>query len=207
MSPDLRQSVTFSRFLVSVSVSVSVSPFLPFRVVVEARGEEVASDIRDLLVDCVETILHDSHKALPFGSALTKQHQCSQLPSADCDIFQRSCREKVSFINENTPRAPTGPKNTRKPARLASNSHRGTNKLKTRKMDSRSAEAQPIPAYMRLRISIGMPNFEMPNLDSVNHCTSKEMPNLDSVNHCTSKTESRFSISKFGIPIEIRSTV
>jgi hypothetical protein len=28
-------------------------------------------------------------------------------------------REKVSFINENTPRAPTGPKNTRKPARLA----------------------------------------------------------------------------------------
>ena len=152
MSPDLRQSVTFSRFLVSVSVSVSVSPFLPFRVVVEARGEEVASDIRDLLVDCVETILHDSHKALPFGSALTKQHQCSQLPSADCDIFQRSCREKVSFINENTPRAPTGPKNTRKPARLASNSHRGTNKLKTRKMDSRSAEAQPIPAYMRLSL-------------------------------------------------------
>jgi hypothetical protein len=31
----------------------------------------------------------------------------------------------------------------------------------------------------------------------------KEMPNLDSVNHCTSKAESRFSISKFGI--EIRS--
>ena len=34
-----------------------------------------------------------------------------------------------------------------------------------------------IPAYMRpwlgLRISIGMPNFEMPNLDSVNHCTSE----------------------------------
>ena len=26
---------------------------------------------------------------------------------------------------------------------------------------------QPIPADMRLRISIGMPNFEMPNLDSV----------------------------------------
>jgi len=41
-------------------------------------------------------------------------------------------------------------------------------------------------------------------VDSVNHCTSKEMPNLDSVNHCTSKTESRFGISKFGIPIEIR---
>ncbi len=29
------------------------------------------------------------------------------------------CGEKVSFINENTPRAPTGTKNTRKPARLA----------------------------------------------------------------------------------------
>jgi len=28
-------------------------------------------------------------------------------------------REKVSFFNENTPRAPTGTKNTRKPARLA----------------------------------------------------------------------------------------
>jgi hypothetical protein len=28
-------------------------------------------------------------------------------------------REKGSFINENTPRAPTGPKNTRKPARFA----------------------------------------------------------------------------------------
>ena len=27
--------------------------------------------------------------------------------------------ERVSFINENTPRAPTGTKNTRKPARLA----------------------------------------------------------------------------------------
>ena len=62
---------------------------------------------------------------------------------------------------------------------------------------------QPIPADMRLRIS----NAEFRNLDSVNHCTSKEMPNLDSVNHCTSKTESRFGISKFGIPIEIRSTV
>ena len=33
----------------------------------------------------------------------------------------------------------------------------------------------PIPEYMRLRISIGMPNFEMPDLDSVNHCTSKEI--------------------------------
>jgi len=60
---------------------------------------------------------------------------------------------------------------------------------------------QPIPADMRLRIS----NAEFRNLDSVNHCTSKEMPNLDSVNLCTSKTESRFGISKFGIPIEIRS--
>ena len=48
-------------------------------------------------------------------------------------------------------------------------------------------------------------NVAYHGLDSVNHCTSKEMPNLDSVNHCTSKTESRFGISKFGIPIEIRS--
>jgi len=32
---------------------------------------------------------------------------------------------------------------------------------------------QPIPADMRLRISIGMPNFEMPNLDSVNFCTTR----------------------------------
>ena len=31
---------------------------------------------------------------------------------------------------------------------------------------------QPIPADMKLRISIGMPNFEMPNLDSVNFCTT-----------------------------------
>ena len=29
-----------------------------------------------------------------------------------------------------------------------------------------------IPRAPKLRISIGMPNFEMPNLDSVNHCTS-----------------------------------
>jgi hypothetical protein len=34
---------------------------------------------------------------------------------------------------------------------------------------------QPIPADMRLLFSIGMPNFLLPNLDSVNHCTSKEI--------------------------------
>ncbi len=33
-----------------------------------------------------------------------------------------------------------------------------------------------IPADMRLRISIGMPNFEMPNLDSVNFCTTRVRP-------------------------------
>ncbi len=44
-----------------------------------------------------------------------------------------------------------------------------------------------------------MPNFEMPNLDSVNHCTSKENQLVQWL------TESRFGISKFGIPIEIRS--
>jgi hypothetical protein len=30
-------------------------------------------------------------------------------------------------------------------------------------------KVQPIPADMRLRISIGKPNFVLPNLDSVNH--------------------------------------
>jgi hypothetical protein len=35
------------------------------------------------------------------------------------------------------------------------------------------------------RISIGMPNFEMQNLDSVNHCTSKEI--TGTMDHCTSK--------------------
>jgi len=59
---------------------------------------------------------------------------------------------------------------------------------------------------MRLRISIGMPNFEMPNLD----CTSKEI-SIQSTIVAVRKslvqwlTESRFGISKFGIPIEIRS--
>ena len=32
---------------------------------------------------------------------------------------------------------------------------------------------QPIPADMRLLFSIGIPYFLLPNLDSVNHCTSK----------------------------------
>jgi hypothetical protein len=34
----------------------------------------------------------------------------------------------------------------------------------------RDIPVQPIPAYMRLRISIRMPNFRMPNFDSVNLC-------------------------------------
>jgi hypothetical protein len=58
---------------------------------------------------------------------------------------------------------------------------------------------QPIPADM-IRISIGMPNFyfEMPNLD----CTSKEI-SIQSTIVAVRKwlTESRFGISKFGIPI------
>ena len=41
---------------------------------------------------------------------------------------------------------------------------------------------------MRLRISIGMPNFEMPNLDSVNFCTTLLVEKL---------TESKFGIPKF----------
>jgi len=41
-------------------------------------------------------------------------------PTVDGEsIGHQRSREKVSFINENTPRAPTGTKNTRKPARLA----------------------------------------------------------------------------------------
>jgi hypothetical protein len=44
-------------------------------------------------------------------------------PTADASDFKSHWAvregEKVSFINENTPRAPTGTKNTRKPARLA----------------------------------------------------------------------------------------
>ena len=34
---------------------------------------------------------------------------------------------------------------------------------------------QPIPADMRLLFSKGIPYFLLPNLDSVNHCTSKEI--------------------------------
>ena len=37
------------------------------------------------------------------------------------------------------------------------------------------AIVQPIPAYMRLLFSKGIPYFLLPNLDSVNHCTSKEI--------------------------------
>jgi hypothetical protein len=35
------------------------------------------------------------------------------------------------------------------------------------------SSVQPIPAYMRLLFSKGIPYFLLPNLDSVNHCTSK----------------------------------
>ena len=54
-------------------------------------------------------------------------------------------------------------------------------------------QLQPIPAYMRLRISIRMPNFRMPNFDSVNLCTRVKL-----VVH-------KLTESKFGIRIEIRS--
>ena len=51
---------------------------------------------------------------------------------------------------------------------------------------------------------IGMPNFEMPNLD----CTSKEISIQSTIVPVRKSlvqwlTESRFGISKFGIPIEI----
>jgi len=59
---------------------------------------------------------------------------------------------------------------------------------------------------MRLRISIEMPNFEMPNLDF----TSKEISIQSTIVPVRKSlvqwlTESRFGISKFGSPIEIRS--
>jgi hypothetical protein len=68
---------------------------------------------------------------------------------------------------------------------------------------------QPIPADirdMRLRISIGKPNFVLPNLDSVNHCTSKEI-SIEIKRYLLVQwlTESIFGKTKFGFPIEIRS--
>jgi len=52
-----------------------------------------------------------------LGSSSLIAHVC--LSSALLNAKTAFRREKVSFINENTPRAPTGTKNTRKPARLA----------------------------------------------------------------------------------------
>ncbi len=53
---------------------------------------------------------------------------------------------------------------------------------------------------------IGMPNFVLPNLDSVNHCTSKEI-SMEIKRYLLAQwlTESRFGKTKFGIPIEKRS--
>jgi len=58
----------------------------------------------------------------------------------------------------------------------------------------------------RLRISIGKPNFVLPNLDSVNHCTSKEI-SIEIKRYLLVQwlTESIFGKTKFGFPIEIRS--
>jgi len=69
-----------------------------------------------------------------------------------------------------------------------------------------STIVQSIPAYMRLRISIGNPNFVLPNLDSVNHCTSKEI-SMEIKRYLLVQwlTESRFVKTKFSFPIEIRS--
>ena len=54
---------------------------------------------------------------------------------------------------------------------------------------------------MRLLFSIGMPNFLLPNLDSVNHCTSKEI-SVEIKRYLLVQwlTESRFGRTKFGIP-------
>ena len=51
-----------------------------------------------------------------------------------------------------------------------------------------------------------MPNFVLPNLDSVNHCTSNEI-SMEIKRYLLVQwlTESRFGKTKFGIPIEKRS--
>ena len=65
---------------------------------------------------------------------------------------------------------------------------------------------QPIPAYMRLLFSKGIPYFLLPNLDSVNHCTSKYLFISILISLLVQwLTESRFGKTKFGIPIEKRS--
>ena len=67
---------------------------------------------------------------------------------------------------------------------------------------------QPIPADMRLLqvFSKGMPNFVLPNLDSVNHCTSRYLFISILISLLVQwLTESRFGKRKFGIPIEKRS--
>jgi len=57
---------------------------------------------------------------------------------------------------------------------------------------------QPIPTDMRLLFSIGMPNFVLPNLDSVNHCTSKEISTeIKRYLLVQWLTESRFGKTKF----------
>ena len=63
---------------------------------------------------------------------------------------------------------------------------------------------QPIPADMS-RISIGKPNFVLPNIDSVNHCTSKYLFISILISLLVQwLTESRFGKTKFGFSIEIR---
>jgi hypothetical protein len=67
------------------------------------------------------------------------------------------------------------------------------------------AQVQLIPADMRLLFSIGMPNFILLNLDSVNHCTSKYLFISILISLLVQwLTESRFDKTKFGIPIEKR---
>jgi hypothetical protein len=64
-----------------------------------------------------------------------------------------------------------------------------------------------IPADMRLLFSIGIPYFLLPNLDSVNHCTSKYLFISILISLLVQwLTESRFGKTKFGFPIEIRSS-
>jgi len=53
--------------------------------------------------------------------------------------------------------------------------HSQASRLTVLEHDQHSRRAGQLCNNMRLRISIGKPNFVLPNLDSVNHCSSKEI--------------------------------
>ena len=76
----------------------------------------------------------------------------------------------------------------------------------TSKQSNRISLVQPIPADMRLLFAKGIPYCLLPNLDSVNHCTSKYLFISILISLLVLwLTESRYGKTKFGFPIEIRS--